>query len=115
VPIFPGVATPSDIMAALDLGIDTVKFFPAGILGGPAAIKALAAPFPGLRFVPTGGISAANLHDYLELPPVVAVGGSWMVERPLIVDGAWAEISRRAGEAVALAATAVRFEPSSKV
>ncbi|QAY63463.1 bifunctional 4-hydroxy-2-oxoglutarate aldolase/2-dehydro-3-deoxy-phosphogluconate aldolase [Xylanimonas allomyrinae] len=104
VPILPGVATASDVMRALDLGVRTVKLFPASVAGGPAAIKALSAPFPQVRFMPTGGVNAANLHDYLDLPSVIAAGGSWMVERPLVTAGDWAEISRRAAEAVALAA-----------
>lgn len=101
-PVLPGVATPSEIMAALDLGIEAVKLFPASVLGGPTAIKALAAPFPTLRFVPTGGVSAANLADYLRLAPVLAVGGSWMVDRTLVTAGDWAEITTRTREAVAL-------------
>lgn len=103
VPILPGVATPSDIMAALALGLDIVKLFPAATLGGPSAIKAFSAPFPGLRFVPTGGISAATVGDYLALPSVIAAGGSWMVERSLIEAEDWAEITRRTAEAVELA------------
>lgn len=103
-PILPGVATPSDIMTALSLGLTTVKFFPAATLGGPPAIKAMAAPFPGLRFVPTGGISAATVGDYLSIPAVLAAGGSWMVDRALIEAEDWAEITRRTAEAVALAA-----------
>ncbi|GAA1717561.1 bifunctional 4-hydroxy-2-oxoglutarate aldolase/2-dehydro-3-deoxy-phosphogluconate aldolase [Isoptericola hypogeus] len=110
VPILPGVATPSEIMAALDLGIDVVKLFPASVVGGPAAIKAFSAPFPGLRFVPTGGVSAANLGDYLGLAPVLAVGGSWMVEKSLVAAGDWAEVTRRTAEAVALAAPATSKE-----
>ncbi|MFE6968845.1 bifunctional 4-hydroxy-2-oxoglutarate aldolase/2-dehydro-3-deoxy-phosphogluconate aldolase [Isoptericola sp. NPDC057653] len=106
VPVLPGVATPSEIMAALDLGVDVVKLFPASVVGGPAAIKAFSAPFPGLRFVPTGGVGAANLGEYLGLAPVLAVGGSWMVEKSLVVAGDWAEITRRTAEAVALAQTA---------
>ncbi|PFG33814.1 bifunctional 4-hydroxy-2-oxoglutarate aldolase/2-dehydro-3-deoxy-phosphogluconate aldolase [Sanguibacter antarcticus] len=103
-PILPGVATPSDIMTALSLGLGTVKFFPAATLGGPSAIKAMSAPFPGLRFVPTGGISAATVGDYLTIPAVMAAGGSWMVDRALIEAEDWAEITRRTAEAVALAA-----------
>ena len=103
VPIIPGVATPSEAMRAIDLGLDVVKLFPASIVGGPAAIKALAAPFPNLRFMPTGGVSANNLHDYLGLSAVIAVGGSWMVERSLVTAGNWDEITRRTVEAVALA------------
>lgn len=103
-PILPGVATPSDIMTALSLGLTTVKFFPAATLGGPPAIKAMSAPYPGLRFVPTGGISAASVGDYLSIPAVLAAGGSWMVDRALIEAEDWAEITRRTAEAVALAA-----------
>jgi 2-dehydro-3-deoxyphosphogluconate aldolase / (4S)-4-hydroxy-2-oxoglutarate aldolase len=104
-PVFPGVATPSDIIAAIALGLDVVKFFPAGINGGAPAIKALSAPFPGLRFVPTGGVSAANAAEYLSIPSVLAVGGSWMVEKALVEAGDYAEIARRSAEAVALAAS----------
>lgn len=106
VPVVPGVATPSDVIAALDLGLDVVKLFPANVVGGPAAVKAFSAPFPGLRFVPTGGVSAANLLDYLTLPAVLAAGGSWMVDAALVRAGDTAEITRRTHEAVALAATA---------
>ncbi|MBD5786963.1 bifunctional 4-hydroxy-2-oxoglutarate aldolase/2-dehydro-3-deoxy-phosphogluconate aldolase [Cellulosimicrobium terreum] len=105
VPILPGVATPSDIIAALDLGLKAVKLFPANVVGGPGAVKAFSAPFPGLRFVPTGGVSAANLLDYLALPSVLAAGGSWMVDRALVRAGDWAEITRRTREAVELAAS----------
>jgi 2-dehydro-3-deoxyphosphogluconate aldolase / (4S)-4-hydroxy-2-oxoglutarate aldolase len=77
----PGVATATEVQAALEVGLDTVKFFPAESAGGVTAISALAAPFAGVSFVPTGGISAANLGGYLALPSVVAVGGSWMVPR----------------------------------
>ncbi|QUB98156.1 MULTISPECIES: bifunctional 4-hydroxy-2-oxoglutarate aldolase/2-dehydro-3-deoxy-phosphogluconate aldolase [Cellulosimicrobium] len=106
VPVVPGVATPSDVIAALDLGLDVVKLFPANVVGGPAAVKAFSAPFPGLRFVPTGGVGAANLLDYLALPAVLAAGGSWMVDAALVRAGDTAEITRRTREAVALAATA---------
>lgn len=100
VPILPGVADPSDIMRALALDIDVVKFFPANILGGSAAIRALAAPFPTVRFVPTGGISQDNLADYFAVPAVLAIGGSWMVDRALVEAGDWPEITRRASAAV---------------
>ncbi|WP_407319185.1 bifunctional 4-hydroxy-2-oxoglutarate aldolase/2-dehydro-3-deoxy-phosphogluconate aldolase [Isoptericola halotolerans] len=102
VPVLPGVATPTEIMTALDLGVDTVKLFPASVVGGPAALKAFAAPFTDLRFVPTGGVSAANLGDYLGLAPVLAVGGSWMVAKKLVDAGDWAEITRLTAEAVDL-------------
>jgi 2-dehydro-3-deoxyphosphogluconate aldolase/(4S)-4-hydroxy-2-oxoglutarate aldolase len=102
IPVLPGVATPTEIMAALDLGVEVVKLFPASVVGGPSAIKAFAAPFPQLRFVPTGGVNADNLGDYLGLKPVLAVGGSWMVEKSLVTAGDWDEITRRTRDAVAL-------------
>lgn len=79
VPVLPGAVSATDVMRALDLGVQTVKFFPAETSGGPAAIHALAAPFAGVSFVPTGGIGPANLASYLALECVAAVGGSWMV------------------------------------
>lgn len=111
IPVLPGVATPSEIMAALELGVDVVKLFPAAVVGGPGAIKAFSAPFPQVRFVPTGGVSAANLSSYLDLKPVLAVGGSWMVERSLVAAGDWDEITRRTREAVALAAAPKESQP----
>jgi 2-dehydro-3-deoxyphosphogluconate aldolase/(4S)-4-hydroxy-2-oxoglutarate aldolase len=104
VPVVPGVATASDIQAAGEAGLDVLKFFPAEALGGLAVLKALAAPFPGVRFVPTGGITATQLGDYLAHPSVLAVGGSWMVAPKLIAAGAWDEITRLTAEAVAVAA-----------
>ncbi len=104
VPVFPGVATPTEIIAALDLGLDTVKLFPAGSLGGVATLKALSAPFTTVRFIPTGGITGASLADYLAVPSVLAVGGSWMVAPALIAAGNWDEITRLTAEAVAAAA-----------
>lgn len=79
VAVVPGIATASELMAALDLGVTTVKFFPAEASGGVPALKALAAPFGDVTFVPTGGIGPSNLADYLSLPFVAAAGGSWMV------------------------------------
>ncbi|WP_307864925.1 bifunctional 4-hydroxy-2-oxoglutarate aldolase/2-dehydro-3-deoxy-phosphogluconate aldolase [Myceligenerans salitolerans] len=104
VPVVPGVATASEVMAALELGISTVKLFPAGVVGGPAVIKALSGPFGQVRFVPTGGVGAGNLPDYLGLPSVLAVGGSWMVDRGLVVAGDFAEITRRTARAVSIVA-----------
>ena len=83
----PGAVTATEVQAALELGLDTVKFFPAGTSGGVAAIKALAAPFGQVRFVPTGGVGPANLGEYLALPSVVAVGGSWMVPTERVAAG----------------------------
>ncbi len=102
VPVFPGVASATEIMAALDEGIDVVKFFPAEPLGGVAMINALAAPFPTVRFVPTGGITAAQLPAYLAHPAVVAVGGSWMVAPALVAARRWDEITRLTAAATAL-------------
>lgn len=103
--IFPGIATPTDIELALSLGVPTLKFFPAEALGGIAMLKALAAPYRMMKFVPTGGISAANLSDYLKLPFVVACGGSWMVAPKLIADGDFDRITALTREAVALSKT----------
>jgi len=99
----PGAVTASEVMAALELGVSTVKFFPAGTSGGAAAVKALAAPFGGVSFVPTGGIGPKNLHEYLSIPAVHAVGGSWMVPRDLVAAGAFDEVTALVAEAVALA------------
>ncbi len=98
----PGAVTATEIQAALELGLSTVKFFPAGTSGGAKAIAALSAPFGGVTFVPTGGVSAANLHEYLDVPSVVAVGGSWMVPKDLIRAGDFAGVTRLTAEAVAL-------------
>jgi 2-dehydro-3-deoxyphosphogluconate aldolase/(4S)-4-hydroxy-2-oxoglutarate aldolase len=98
-PILPGVFTPTDVIQAMDLGLSAVKLFPASTAGGPAYLRALAGPFPAMQFVPTGGIEAADLPAYLEVPSVLAVGGSWMV-RPALLDGRdWAEVGRLANEA----------------
>ncbi len=78
VPITPGCVTPTEIMAAMKLGLNVVKFFPAGVYGGLKAMKSLSAPFGGVKFIPTGGIDAKNLKEYLEAPFVHAVGGSWL-------------------------------------
>lgn len=103
VPVFPGVATPTEIQAALAAGLNTVKFFPAGLLGGPPMVKALAAPFRTVRFIPTGGIDAGNAADYLALPSVVAVGGSWMVPPDRLRSGDWAGVAELARVAVGIA------------
>ena len=103
-PVLPGAVTPSENIAAQELGLDTVKFFPANVYGGAAAIKALSAPFVGMRFVPTGGVSASNISDYLSLGCVPAVGGSWMVPVDAIREGAFARVSELCRDAVAAAA-----------
>ncbi len=103
VPVFPGIATASELMAALEAGIETVKFFPAEPLGGVSMLNALAAPFGMMKFIPTGGITAAKLAGYLRLPAVLAVGGSWMVTASLIDAGDFDQITKLTAEAVAIA------------
>ncbi|MEO0586837.1 MAG: bifunctional 4-hydroxy-2-oxoglutarate aldolase/2-dehydro-3-deoxy-phosphogluconate aldolase [Planctomycetota bacterium] len=99
-PIYPGVATPSEITQAITLGIDVVKFFPAEALGGIKTLKAFAAPFGGVKFVPTGGVSTANVADYLAVPAVLACGGSWMVKKDWLAEGRFDEVERVTREAV---------------
>jgi 2-dehydro-3-deoxyphosphogluconate aldolase / (4S)-4-hydroxy-2-oxoglutarate aldolase len=95
VPVFPGVATATEIQMALDAGLSTVKFFPAEQLGGVPMVKALSAPFRSVRFIPTGGVNVSNLASYLSVPSVVAVGGTWMVAPDLLAAGDWAEVTAR--------------------
>ena len=83
IPYYPGCVTPTEIMAALELGITTVKFFPANIYGGLKALKALSAPFPQVSFIPTGGVNRENLDEFLAFPKVAAVGGSFFVDEAL--------------------------------
>ena len=101
----PGAVTATEIQAALELGLTTIKFFPAGTSGGAPAIKALAAPFAHVGVVPTGGVGPKNLAEYLSVPTVVAVGGSWMCPRNLVSAGDFAGITALTVEAVALAAS----------
>jgi 2-dehydro-3-deoxyphosphogluconate aldolase/(4S)-4-hydroxy-2-oxoglutarate aldolase len=103
VPVIPGVATATEICTALDLGITTVKLFPAEPLGGVDLISALRGPFPDVRFVPTGGIGAEQLPAYLACPAVAAVGGSWMASRSLIRQERFGEIAALTAGAVELA------------
>ncbi len=100
--IFPGVCTPTELMIALEYNLPVVKFFPAKQYGGLDTIKALAAPFPGVRFMPTGGINAENIAKYLEFKRIIACGGSWMVKEELIKNGDFARIVELTKEAVAL-------------
>jgi 2-dehydro-3-deoxyphosphogluconate aldolase/(4S)-4-hydroxy-2-oxoglutarate aldolase len=103
----PGVASASELMTAVSLGLDEVKFFPAGLLGGPAGIRALAAPFTRTSFMPSGGVKAENMADYLAIPAVPAVSGSWMVDPALLRAGAWDEVTARSADAVARATAAL--------
>ncbi len=105
-PVVPGVATATEVMAALDHGIELVKFFPAQASGGVAMVKALQGPFPEVRFIPTGGIDATNAAEYLTVQSVVAVGGSWMVASSLLRGRDFASIAKLAAEAVAIVAQA---------
>lgn len=114
-PYFPGVATPTDVQQALDAGFTELKFFPASTLGGPSALKAIAAPFGGVKFIPTGGITAASLPSYLALPQVVAVGGTWIANDALLTSGDYAGITRLAAEATDLASGLSTPAPVSRL
>lgn len=102
IPILPGCITPSELAQAVKRKLQVVKFFPAEQFGGVSTIKALSAPYPQVRFMPTGGISAKNLADYLRFPQILACGGSWMVKGDLIAQGAFDEIEKMTREAVNL-------------
>ncbi|MGI5240516.1 bifunctional 4-hydroxy-2-oxoglutarate aldolase/2-dehydro-3-deoxy-phosphogluconate aldolase [Dactylosporangium sp. CA-139066] len=103
VPVFPGVATATEIQMAVDAGLDIVKFFPAQQLGGAKTIKALSAPYRGVRFIPTGGVTTAVMPEYLALPAVLAVGATAIAPADLIAGEQWDEITTRAAEALAVA------------
>lgn len=100
VPITPGTANPSDIEQALELGLEVVKFFPAEAAGGLKMIKAMSAPYVNMKFMPTGGISASNLNEYLDFKKIIACGGSWMVKGDLVKAGDFAKITELSKEAV---------------
>ncbi|MBI0539151.1 bifunctional 4-hydroxy-2-oxoglutarate aldolase/2-dehydro-3-deoxy-phosphogluconate aldolase [Roseomonas sp. KE2513] len=100
IPFVPGIATASELMAAAARGFTTVKLFPAAQIGGIGALKALGAPFPEARFCPTGGIGEEEMRDYLALPNVVAVGGSWLAPSAEIAAGEWGAIEARARRAM---------------
>jgi 2-dehydro-3-deoxyphosphogluconate aldolase/(4S)-4-hydroxy-2-oxoglutarate aldolase len=104
-PFFPGVSTPSEIERARAAGLRTLKFFPAAALGGPAFLRAVAATYPDVGFIPTGGISAATLGDYLELPCVVACAGSWLVDTDDLRSGRFDVLEERVREALRVAAS----------
>lgn len=110
-PIFPGVCTPTDIEMALEQGLKVVKVFPAEQIGGLPYLKAVAAPFPSLEFMPTGGINARNVTEYLSFDRVVACGGSWMAPQAWIAAGAFDRIrdtAREAADAVRVTSSEVR-------
>ena len=93
VPIFPGIATPSEIIQAMKFGLKAVKFFPAEAIGGTKLLKALAGPYPDLKFIPTGGISEKNIGEYMAIPSVAACGGSWICPARLIREHRFDEIT----------------------
>ena len=107
-PYVPGAMTPSDLQAGIEHGLDTFKFFPAQPAGGIPFLRAISAPFAlhGLRFIPTGGVSMANLAEWLREPAVAAVGGTWIANRATIRGGDWAGIGRNAAAAVQAARSA---------
>ena len=102
IPVTPGTQTPSEMETALSLGLDFVKFFPAEPAGGLKMIKAVAAPYVNLCFMPTGGINAGNVRDYLAYDRIVACGGSWMVPKNLVKEGKFDEIKELVAEAAAI-------------
>ena len=104
IPVYPGCITPSEVAQAVKRGLKVIKFFPAEQFGGVSTIKALAAPYTGVKFMPTGGVSAKNLESYLSFDKIVACGGSWMVKGDLVKAGKFDEIKDLVAEAVQLVA-----------
>jgi 2-dehydro-3-deoxyphosphogluconate aldolase/(4S)-4-hydroxy-2-oxoglutarate aldolase len=102
VPLLPGIATATELMAGIGAGFRCFKLFPANVVGGAGALKAYASPFPQARFCPTGGVSAANAGEYLALPNVLCVGGSWVAPTDAVKAGDWDRITALAREAAAL-------------
>ncbi|NKB32814.1 MAG: bifunctional 4-hydroxy-2-oxoglutarate aldolase/2-dehydro-3-deoxy-phosphogluconate aldolase [Pseudomonadales bacterium] len=102
-PIYPGIATASELQSAWNMGLRTVKFFPAELAGGVAMIKALASVFRDVKFMPTGGVAPNNLREYLSLPTVTACGGSWLAPSNLLTEKNFTEITRLAAEAKKIA------------
>ncbi len=103
IPVLPGCVTPTEIMAAMKLGLKVVKFFPAGVYGGLKAMKALSGPFGGVKFVPTGGVSTQNIAEYVSAPFIQAVGGSWICPKADIAAGKFENITALCREARAAA------------
>jgi 2-dehydro-3-deoxyphosphogluconate aldolase/(4S)-4-hydroxy-2-oxoglutarate aldolase len=111
-PIIPGIATPTELNMALSRGLSHVKFFPAEILGGVQAVKALSSAYADVQFVPTGGINGDNLADYLRLPSVIACGGSWLVKSDMISKGEFDEIGNLVRQALDMVSDARKEEQS---
>lgn len=103
-PILPGIATASELQRAWNMGLRQVKFFPAGLAGGPKMIKALSSVFRDVRFMPTGGVNPETLPDYLAVPAVLACGGSWLTPKSAIESGNYAELTQLAKDALEIAA-----------
>jgi 2-dehydro-3-deoxyphosphogluconate aldolase/(4S)-4-hydroxy-2-oxoglutarate aldolase len=103
-PFFPGVVTPSEIEQGLSLGVNVLKFFPSEASGGTAMIKAVSAPYAhlGVKFIPTGGVNIKNIEEYLALPQVLSVGGTWIAKKDAIAAGSWEEIKNNALEVTAV-------------
>ena len=93
VPVYPGCATPTEVEAALGMGLTTLKLFPAEVVGGIAMLKALYGPYSGVKFMPTGGVSPTNLAEYLAQPNVIACGGTWLCPQKAVADGNWQKIT----------------------
>ena len=106
VPIYPGTYTPSEVQHAFNLGLDTVKFFPASIAGGVPALKALASVFRTMQFMPTGGVGPGNLAEFLSVPAVIACGGSWLTPADAVAAGNYDKLTELAAEAIAIAQAA---------
>lgn len=105
IPVLPGCVTPTEITAAMNMGLSVVKFFPANVYGGIKAVKSLAGPFPGVRFVPTGGVDGANLKEFVH-PAVFAVGGGWLCGKGAVNSGDYEAITRTCREAAEIVAEA---------
>ena len=99
IPVTPGCVTPTEIMGAMEFGLKVIKFFPANVYGGLTAMKSLAAPFGGIKFIPTGGVNAQNLGEYISAPFIHAVGGSWVCPKADIAAGNWEKITKLCAEA----------------
>ena len=103
IPILPGISTATELQQAWNMGLRTVKLFPASLVGGPKILKALSSVFRDVRFMPTGGVSPANLNDYLAVPAVLACGGSWLTPKDAIEAGDFGAITKLAKDAIAIA------------
>ncbi len=106
IPFYPGTMTAGEVQRAYTLGLREVKFFPASLAGGVPMLKAFGSVFREIRFMPTGGVSAGNLHEFLALPHVLACGGSWLTPKDAVASGDYAQITQLASEAVAIAKAA---------